>query len=342
MEIGELDKVSIVIPVYNCEKYLNRCIDSVLAQKYPSIEIILVEDCSNDNSLMICNTYAAKYDNIILLHHEINQGQTKTRNEGLEKATGRWVTFLDSDDAMDADVIEHFVNYITKYQSDFLICGYKIINHDNQIDIHKAEIEDGVYTRKEIAQKIYNEMPLDVLSCIGAKLYSADFLRNKKERTSDAIITNYDMAFVVDALVAAGKIAYVNWCGYSYYIRSDSVTYSYRNSMYKSLTFARKKLKTLFENEGLYNGKRLDYHKMRWGIITGSLAQEINYNRGFTGFKKAFYEVVLDDDNKETFSVIVNEDVIFRHKILAILFKLRMVRITYWISKVVLKGKKIV
>lgn len=334
-----MDKVSVVIPVYNSEKYIKRCLDSVLAQEYSNIEVILVEDCSKDNSLKICRDYVSRNTNVILVNHDVNQGQTKSRNEGLEKATGRWVTFLDSDDAMDSDTIKQFVYYITKYPADILMCGYRIVNQNCQEEIHKADLKDGIYSRKEFAKKIFKEIMPDVMSCIGSKFYSVDFIRNKKEKTSDEIITNYDMAFIVDAIVAAEKIAYVNWCGYSYYIHSGSVTYSYRQSMYKSLTCARKKLKNLFEDEGIYSEKLVDYQRMRWGIITGSLMQEIIYNKGFDRFKNTFDEIIQDNDNIETFDVVVKKDNIFRHKILAILLKYRMVRITYFISKIIVKGK---
>lgn len=334
-----MDKVSVIIPIYNSEQYLKRCIESVLAQTYSNIEIVLVEDCSNDNSLEICKSYKANNDNIVLLHHQTNQGQTKTRNEGLKNVTGKWVTFLDSDDAMEPDAIECFVKYSLQFPADFLFCGYKTILQNGTKEFHKSELADGVYTRKEIAKELYTKIPLDVLSCIGAKFYLVDFLTKRKEETPESIKTNYDMAFVVDALNAAEKIAYVNWCGYSYYIRSGSITYSYRNSMYKSLTSARVKLKSLFLNEGLYSEKLLDYQKMRWGIITGVLSQEVLFGRGFDGFKVAFREIVNDMDNKETFSVILKKDRVLRHKVLALLLMHRMLCITYFLTNITLRGK---
>ena len=330
---------SIITVVYNCEKYLRRCIESVMHQTYENIELVLVDDGSSDDSVNICKEYSADSDNIVFKRHDVNKGQTRTRNDGLKCASGDWVTFLDSDDAMELNTIEELVGFAKMYPADFLITGYKVIYGDSTEEQHFAKVKDGVYSRKEIAQKIYDDIPLDILSCVGSKLYSGKFIRDIKPETSAAIKTNYDMAFAVDSLLAAEKISYVNYLGYSYFIREGSITYSYRNNMYQSFNDARSKLKQLFKETGLYEYKKLYYHRMRYGIITGSLSQEIVFGKGYIGFKDTFTEIIEDKDNDETFDIILKEDYSVRHKVLVLFIKYRLTGLTYFFTKLLYRRK---
>ena len=106
-----MKKVSIIIPVYNVEKYLKRCLDSVCNQAYENLEILIVNDGSKDGSLKICNEYANKYSNIKLLNQE-NQGLSESRNNGLKAATGEYVMFVDSDDWLCDGAVNEMVNFM--------------------------------------------------------------------------------------------------------------------------------------------------------------------------------------------------------------------------------------
>lgn len=98
------DLVSIIVPVYNAEKYLNKCLDSIVNQTYSNLEIILINDGSTDNSLSICNDYTNKDGRIIVIDKH-NTGAADSRNEGLKKATGKYIMFVDSDDFIDLNII---------------------------------------------------------------------------------------------------------------------------------------------------------------------------------------------------------------------------------------------
>ena len=100
------DKISIIIPVYNVEKYLNKCIDSCIGQTYSNFEIILINDGSIDNSPAICDKFAAQYDYIKVIHKQ-NSGVSDARNAGLEIASGKYVTFVDSDDIIHEKYLEY-------------------------------------------------------------------------------------------------------------------------------------------------------------------------------------------------------------------------------------------
>lgn len=117
-------KVSVIVPIYNVEKYLDECIVSLLNQTLEDIEIILVDDESPDNCPKMCDEYANK-DKRVKVIHKKNGGLGFARNSGLDVATGEYVAFIDSDDFIDLDMIEHLYNVATEYNADEVRCGIK-------------------------------------------------------------------------------------------------------------------------------------------------------------------------------------------------------------------------
>lgn len=118
-------KVSILIPVYNVEKYLSKCLESILIQTYKNIEIIIINDGTTDSSLDIAELYASNYDFIHVYSYE-NAGISTTRNRALEKATGDYYLFVDSDDYVNPHMIEKMINEAIRTHSEIVTCGYRI------------------------------------------------------------------------------------------------------------------------------------------------------------------------------------------------------------------------
>lgn len=127
-----MPKISIIIPVYNMEKYLEKCITSVLEQTYSDFELILVNDGSKDKSEDICNEFA-RYDNRVKVIHKTNGGVSSARNKGLEEAQGEYIGFIDSDDYIEPTMYEVLLSNIQKYDADISFCGFKVIDEDKNI-----------------------------------------------------------------------------------------------------------------------------------------------------------------------------------------------------------------
>lgn len=128
-------KVSVIIPVYKVEKYLDRCMESVVRQTYKNIEIILVDDGSPDNCPQMCDEWAKK-DNRIKIIHKKNSGQADARNQGMKISTGEYICFVDSDDYIDRTEIEKCINNAVRNSSDVVIFSFNIDNGNNIIPIH--------------------------------------------------------------------------------------------------------------------------------------------------------------------------------------------------------------
>lgn len=122
-----MDKISIVVAVYNAEKTLKKCVDSLIGQTLKNTEIILVNDCSKDNSSSICKQYESEYSNVIAIDNPYNVGVSATRNNGIEKAKGDYICFVDSDDYVEPDYLEQLLNNFKKYNT-VPICEF--IYHD--------------------------------------------------------------------------------------------------------------------------------------------------------------------------------------------------------------------
>ena len=137
-------KVSIVVPVYNCESYIRRCVDSLINQTWTNIEIILVDDGSSDMSGTICDEIKLKDDRIMVFHKN-NEGLGKTRNKGMQLATGKYIMFIDSDDYIDAHGVENMINIAEKYQVE--IVSSEFIYGDK---VEKLTIQKGLYEKSDI------------------------------------------------------------------------------------------------------------------------------------------------------------------------------------------------
>lgn len=122
-----MDKViSVIIPVYNIEKYLDRCLESIINQSYTNLEIILIDDGSTDNSGKICDDYKNQ-DNRIIVVHKKNEGVSQARNLGISIATGEFLSFVDGDDTVEKDMFLTLINNAYKYNADFSCCGVRFI-----------------------------------------------------------------------------------------------------------------------------------------------------------------------------------------------------------------------
>ena len=135
--MGE-ELISIIVPVYNAESSLRKCVDSLIKQTYKKIEIILVDDGSRDKSAMICDEYAQLDQRVVVIHQE-NQGVSVARNKGIEKSTGVYIMFVDSDDWVDEKIVEILYNSLVENQSDISICSHYVVTGEEDYEIEQHE-----------------------------------------------------------------------------------------------------------------------------------------------------------------------------------------------------------
>lgn len=203
-----MDKVSIIIPIYNCEEYLSECLDSVLNQTYKNIEVLMINDGTKDKSNIICRKYAKKY-NWIFIDRKQNKGLSYTRNEGLDNATGKYVMFLDSDDILYKDAIKTLYDEIKSQQSDIVISKINSFNSSGNYGYYSDK-----YLDKEETTNIFKNKKL--INCISvcAKLYDKKIINGVRFISG---IYHEDNYFTLKILTKAKKISILP--KYTYYRR---------------------------------------------------------------------------------------------------------------------------
>jgi len=213
------DLISIIIPVYNVEKYINRCIDSILKQTYKNIEVILVDDGSTDNSGKICDEYSEKDKRIKVIHKQ-NGGQSEARNYALDIFEGEYVTFLDSDDYVSEDYIEYMYNLLINTKTEMSICAVQIVNDDKKMyNIEQTKIE--IYNKKEAFENLLYSEGVEV--AVYAKLYPRKYFDEIRFPVGEKY---EDIAIIAELMNKAEKISYGDKKCYFYYTRPGSTSKS--------------------------------------------------------------------------------------------------------------------
>ena len=213
------EKISIIVPVYNVERYLRKCIDSIIAQTYTNLEILLLDDGSLDHSGKICDEYKEK-DNRIKVIHKKNTGVSSTRNEGLEIITGEYVTFIDADDYVETDMIEVLYKSLKKYEADISICGTTDLDSDYKT-VRQSKCKQTIEMDKKNALKeLLNE---EVFTCVcWGKLYKVTLFQNLKFNEKTKIAEDLEILYKI--LDKCNKVVYVSEKKYNYILRNDSAT----------------------------------------------------------------------------------------------------------------------
>lgn len=166
--------ITVIVPIYNVSKYLRKCLDSIIAQTYTALEIILVDDGSPDDCGEICDEYAAKDTRIKVIHKE-NGGLSSARNAGLDAATGCYIGFVDSDDWIEPSMYEEMVDTLEKEQCDMIECGVNLADEKGLKKINSCKVE--VLTGREALLRHmdkYRSYPLPI-PAVWSKLYKSDF-----------------------------------------------------------------------------------------------------------------------------------------------------------------------
>ncbi len=225
-----MELISVIIPVYNVEKYLNACLDSLVNQTYKELEIILVDDGSTDNSGDICDNWAKK-DSRIKVFHKKNGGQSTARNMGLDVCTGKYIGFVDSDDYVSLDMFHKLHTEIAKHGCDMVCCAYKNVDENgNEVtrDIIKWEKPEyhTVYSGEE-----YLKMMLECryIPIVWDKLYTKEFIG--KHRFNGDYLAE-DTLYIYEVQTPNTKIVFIPDMLYYYVVRGGSTTHGFNEKYY--------------------------------------------------------------------------------------------------------------
>lgn len=271
-------KISVIVPVFNAEQYLYQCIESILNQTFSDFELLLIDDGSNDNSLVICRSYASK-DKRIKVIQKTNGGVSSARNLGITNAIGEWIAFCDSDDWV---------------EKDWLLCAADIINMNKPDVIRFGFIPEG--ENRIVSDKDYLlEDKCDMLACnilfkyygyVWNTIYKADILWNI--RFDETLCLNEDHLFTNQVLLNS-KLMYVSRNAFYHYQKRDTISLSNNVDPYVIVNSAEKILqvekKMINEKHLLYSKQMIVYHQNVKAALIVLYSNKYNYNERYNFYK---------------------------------------------------------
>lgn len=256
-------KVSVIVPVYNMEKYLDECLSSLVNQTFKDYEIIVINDGSNDSSIKIMNDYKRRYSKLIRVFSNENQGISKTRNFGIEKAKGEYITFIDSDDYVEKTFLKDMYNKITTTKSDICVCDYYTVNENDEVKEYKlSSFEDSTIKNNPQLLFIINSSPWN-------KLYKKSLFKDLKFE----VIKYEDLLLIPKLLVCSKKITKLNKCLNYYRIRENSETTTHDKKVFDILKILGN-LNNFFKDKELFDNCYLEIEYFNIYRVTMYIIQQ--------------------------------------------------------------------
>lgn len=215
--------ISIIVPIYNVEKYLRKCIESILSQTYKDFELILVDDGSLDGCPQICDEYATKDKRIVVIHQK-NRGVSAARNAGLEMAKGEYIGFVDPDDSIVPEMYEMMVGAMETEQVELAICGYNYFDEDGNVDgsrLYKTK-ENEILTQKEIMNR-FSDMPPSIRHGVCNKLFKKNLLHAMRFR--EGLHSSEDVLFLDEYVLRVKRAVIIHKPFYWNTVREGSATH---------------------------------------------------------------------------------------------------------------------
>lgn len=268
--------ISIVVPVYNVESFLDKCIESLITQTYSNIEIILVDDGSTDHSGKICDRYSEENANIIAVHQK-NQGLSGARNAGVKIAEGKYITFVDSDDYITIDFLDTLYASMVKYNADIAMCGPFKFYEDEQVRSESIEREYTYTSQEAIGAMLYRKK---VNSYAWGKLYRAEIVKEisfPEGKLFEDLFTIYKMYDLASVVI---------------YIEKQMYYYRQRRGSIVNSVFEPKKMQLLEANKEILKFVKEKYPMVHKAAISKyytsavDLLRKIPYGRKYALEKK--------------------------------------------------------
>ncbi|MDQ0359803.1 glycosyltransferase family 2 protein [Breznakia pachnodae] len=263
------DIISVVIPAYNREKQIGRCLDSLLSQSYEHMEIIVVNDGSTDNTKQILDDYQKQYPDKLIAIHTENRGVSEARNAGIERVSGKYMGFIDSDDYVAKDMYEKLYAKITEDDFDVVACNSLSIYPDR-----KDIVNSGMYDYQD-----NHELLIDAYTVLWNKLYKTEIVKNYRFKPN---VWYEDVLILNQIYPEIKKVAGISDVGYYYVQNEGSITYTYNDKLYQ-LVENMDDLVDYYKQHGYYDDYRdeLEYTYVRYlfGTFIKRLAKAKDYKK---------------------------------------------------------------
>lgn len=325
-----MKKISIIIPVYNAEQYIDNCLKSLIGQTYKNIEIILVDDGSKDSSYDICLEYSKKYS-FIKIFHKTNGGPSSARNLGISKASGDYICFVDSDDT----VSEYYVEKLLENKADMVLGGFIELINENKKNVKMCN-SIQMFKDEEIYIKFIEASESDIYNSPWCKLYKRNIIEKNKLRYDESLRMGEDLEFNINYLKYCKSMIIIPDCLY-YYNKNvvGSLTKKFEITRWDTEKKIYYEYKKIYELNNLYINYKSNIDCM---LLLGAkktiyilCASTIKYGESIRYIK----EIINDEELRKIVEYIKPKNRL--NKILLFLIKNRMIMLTYLLFKIRVK-----
>lgn len=333
-----MNRISIIVPVYNVEKYLKRCVNSILNQTYSNIEVILVDDGSKDSSGKICDEYSGLDHRVKVIHKE-NEGLGFARNSGLEMATGDFVSFIDGDDSIADDHIEKMIKTLEDTGADTCLAGHTKVYADRKVEhinVCAGKVFEGEEVKNEILTRMVGSNPdgsdyIEMSACmvlLSKKIIDEYNIRFHSERE----FISEDLIFDFDYYPKSQKTVVIDDVGYHYYDNEGSLTTKYNPERFeKQKKMTREVIRRAQKNE-IYEKCEQRILNTFVSIARYCIKLEQKFSGGsYTAYKSNVTEILKDSCLKKALVILDNGMVPVKSRMVNIMMKEEW-RFLLWIT----------
>lgn len=294
-------KISIIIPVYNAEKYIEKAVQSVIEQSYTNWELFLIENGSKDSSLKISKALAEKNEKIRLIE-EKKKGVGFARNTGLDNATGKYILFIDSDDYLpDRDVLQRYINIAGQTKTDIIVSNYARLWKEKLLPATKHSLF-SMYNPDSEEFRFRGFFSIGTLSYVWGKLYRRSFLEENHIAFSDFEYAE-DKLFNIQCYICGAKYAFIKKTGYIYRKNDDSISFRYHKNSSKCwlgiANTVNQCLEERKENPEVYKG--LVYYTIFFAAFFDGKMEYVEHKKSLRAVKKVLKIYGQDTLGKECF-----------------------------------------
>ena len=336
-------KLSVIVPIYNSEKYLKKCIDSLVNQTYSDIEIILVNDGSTDNSESICYQYHQN-DNRVKYIRKENGGPLSALRAGISACSGDYIGFVDSDDWIEPDMYERMMEKVLKNDSEIVVVGYRTFNREKDFE-NTLTADGGFYDKNDINEKIIpsliNKGSLRNRSCIYLsrinKIFKKHLLLNNADYfLNDDIQLGEDNLMVISSVLDA-KSLYIISGYYPYHYRienADSLTHKYQENLWNKFISLNETVRTIL----IEKGYERETTQLSYEYVVHTVVSLINIRRGIKNKRTAvdmIKEILKHPEIAQGIGEVIRNESRFDKKIFLRCIAKKRIRLLYLILKLV-------
>lgn len=323
--------LSIILPVYNCEKYFEQCMESLIKQDLESYEIIIIDDGSTDNTPNICDNYKKQYEFIKVIH-KCNEGQGIARNVGIEAAKGKYVAFVDSDDYSSENTYGKAVSVLESNNAQLCVCNWTLTNKN--IKSHSfSEVENVTIVEKKNAL-IELSTPSDFFSsAVWNKIYIKNVIiennirfKSEREYISEDYLFNFEYIRAVDKIVVSDIILY------HYRVSEASFCHRYQNNYFDRLVKMKEYLDDQIEKEDETIKIKSAAYKKMFSFIKTCIIQEVSFKE-YNSAKNQIKAICKSPHTQNMLKNVDRQNLDRANKILFILIKFKLSRFIYLLYK---------